>query len=150
MKKTLLIGLLMSMVCMGKAQIIGEFSADTGLYVSDLRTFTGTYLESSEIPDFERFVRLYDSVSHEQRLDIIEVSNLMLDRKCRPRPHFIAYQRVMIQFFLEEKTSHGYEEWLEGKDQRTPPLEASPSSYPSLPPCWKKISFTPRTPLPGR
>ena len=38
----------------------------------------------------------------------------MLDRKCRPRPHFIAYQRVMIQFFFEDKTSHGYEEWLEG------------------------------------
>jgi hypothetical protein len=114
MKRILFIGLLMSMVFVGKAQIIGEFSADTGLYVSELRTFTGTYLESSEVPVFERFIRLYDSVSYEQRTEIIKVSNLMLDRRCRPRPHFIAYQRVMIQFFLEDKTSHGYEEWLEG------------------------------------
>jgi hypothetical protein len=108
MKRTLLIGILVSLVLLAKAQTIREFSSDTGLYVSELRAFTGTFLESSEIPDFERFVRLYDSISYELRMEIIRVSNLMLDRKCRPRPHFIAYQRVMIQFFFEDKTSHGY------------------------------------------
>ena len=114
MKRTLLIWILISLVFSVKAQTIREFSSDTGLYVSELRAFTGTFLETSEIPDFERFVRLYDSISYDQRMEIIGVSNQMLDRKCRPRPHFIAYQRVMIQFFFEGKTSHGYEEWLEG------------------------------------
>ena len=106
--------ILMSLAISVKAQTIKEFSSDTGQYVSELRAFTGTHLESSEFPDFERFVRLYDSISYDQRMEIIGVSNLMLDRKCRPRPHFIAYQRVMIQFYFEDKTSHGYEEWLEG------------------------------------
>ena len=114
MKRILLVLILMLLVLSVKAQTIREFSSDTGLYVSELRAFTGTYLESSEVPDFERFLRLYDSLSYDQRMEIIEVSNLMQDRKCRPRPHFIAYQRVMIQFFFEDKTSHGYEEWKEG------------------------------------
>ena len=114
MKRTFLIWILITLVVSVKAQKIREFSSDTSLYVSELRAFTGTFLESSEIPDFERFVRLYDSISYEQRMEIIGVSNRMLDRKCRPRPHFIAYQRIMIQFFFEGKTSHGYEEWQEG------------------------------------
>lgn len=114
MKRTFFILILMSLALLLKAQTIREFSSDTGLYVSELRAFTGTYLETSEVPDFERYIRLYDSTSYDQRMEIIRVSNLMLDRKCRPRPHFIGYQRVMIQFFFEDKTSHGYEEWLEG------------------------------------
>jgi len=114
MKRIFFIGLLISLAFILKAQTIREFSNDTSLYISELRTFTGTYLESSEVPDFERFVGLYDSIPHEQRMEIIRISNLMLERKCRPRPHFISYQRLMIQFFSEHKTSHGYEEWLEG------------------------------------
>jgi hypothetical protein len=96
------------------AQAIREFSRDTGLYVSELTTFTGTYLESSELPDFQRFLHVYDSLSMEQQLEIIDVSNLMLKKRCRPRPHFITYQRIMMEFFTEGKTFHGYEEWQEG------------------------------------
>ena len=114
MKRISFILILISLLISVKAQTIREFSSDTGQYVSELRAFTGTYLESSEISDFERFVRLYDSISYDQRMEIIGVSNLMLERKCRPRPHFIAYQQVMIQFYFEGKTSHGYDEWLEG------------------------------------
>ena len=71
MKRILLIGILISLVFIAKAQTIREFSVDTSLYISELRTFTGTHLESSETPDFERFVRLYDSIPHEQRMEII-------------------------------------------------------------------------------
>lgn len=97
-----------------RAQSIHEFSSDTGLYVTELVAFTGTSLESSELPYFERFLQLYDSLPFEQRMEIIEVSNLMLKRKCRPRPHFINYQRIMTQFYLEDKLDHGYEDWIIG------------------------------------
>jgi hypothetical protein len=97
-----------------QAQIIREFSGDTATYIPELIRFTGTSLETSEVPDFERFLRLYDSLPHEQRMDIIQVSNMMLALKCRPRPQFIQYQRVMLEFFDEDKTFHGYEQWLEG------------------------------------
>lgn len=97
-----------------RSQTIREFSRDTGLYVSELTTFTGTSLETSEVPDFERFIHLYDSLSFDKRLEIIDLSNLLLSRQCRPRPHFITFQRVLNEFFFEDKTSHGYEEWLEG------------------------------------
>jgi len=106
--------LLVNLVC---AQSIREFTRDTGQYVSELSTFTGAHLESSEMPDFQRFLHVYDSLSYGQQLEIIEVSNLMLVRKCRPRPHFIKYQRIMMEFFTENKTSHGYDEWLEGFTQ---------------------------------
>ncbi len=96
------------------AQSLREFTSDTGTYVSELVTFTGTSLESSELPYFQRFLELYDSLSFEQRMEIIEVSNLMLARKCRPRPHFINYQRIMTQFFYGDGMVHGYSEWIKG------------------------------------
>ena len=114
MKKILTVITLLLLVTLVNAQSIREFTRDTGQYVSELTLFTGTYLETSEIPDFQRFMHVYDSLSYEQQLEIIEVSNLMLSRRCRPRPHFIKYQRIMMEFFTEHKTSHGYDEWLEG------------------------------------
>lgn len=96
------------------AQIIREFTRDTGQFVLELSTFTGAHLESTELPDFQRFLHVYDSLSYELQLQIIDVSNMMLKHKCRPRPHFIKYQRIMMEFFTEGKTSHGYDEWLEG------------------------------------
>ncbi len=113
--KTIIISLsLIFMVNLLNAQVIREFTRDTGQYVTELTIFTGTYLETSEMPDFQRFLHVYDSLSYDQQLEIIEVSNLMLSRRCRPRPHFIKYQRIIMEFFTEHKTSHGYDEWLEG------------------------------------
>ena len=114
MKKAIITLSLLLLANLLYAQSIREFTSDTGQYVSELSLFTGTYLESSEISDFQRFLHVYDSLSYEQQMEIIEVSNLMLKRKCRPRPHFIKYQRIMMEFFTEHKTSHGYEEWLKG------------------------------------
>jgi len=114
MKRAFIILTLLIITCQIQAQIIKGFSTDTALYISELVAFTGTSPESSQVSDFERFLHLYDSLSFEKRMEIIEVSNLMLNRKCRPRPHFIKYQLVMLEFFCEDKTSHGYVEWMEG------------------------------------
>jgi len=114
MKRTIIILFALILTIPLHAQTIREFSRDTGLYVSELLTFTGTSLEASQVPDFERFLHLYDSLSFEERMEIIDVSNLMLIKKCRPRPHFLKYQRIIMEFFFEEKKSHGYEEWLKG------------------------------------
>jgi len=108
------LAILIALACSVQGQTIREFSRDTGLYVSELLTFTGTSLETTEVPDFERFIHLYDSLPFDRRMDIIDMSNLLLIRKCRPRPHFISYQRILNEFFFEDKTSHGYAEWLEG------------------------------------
>jgi len=108
------LGTFLVLTCAVQGQIIHEFSRDTGLYVSELMSFTGTALETTEIPDFERFISLYASLPNDQRLEIIDISNLLLDRKCRPRPHFISYQRILNQFLLEDKSAHGYSEWQEG------------------------------------
>ena len=114
MKKAILSITLLLLVKLLAAQSIREFTSDTGQYVNELSIFTGAHLETSEIGDFQRFLHVYDSLSYEQQLEIIEVSNLLLKRRCRPRPHFIKYERIMMEFFTEQKTSHGYEEWLEG------------------------------------
>ena len=97
-----------------QGQSIREFQSDTATYISELTTFTGTALQTDERPDFERFVHLFDSLPYEHQMEIIEVSNLMLAKKCRPRPHFISFQRIMMEFFYENKTVHDYDEWLEG------------------------------------
>jgi len=114
MRKAIISLTLILLVNLLHGQTIREFTSDTGQYISELSTFTGTHLESTEVPDFQRFLHVYDSLSYELQLQIIDVSNLMLKRKCRPRPHFIKYQRIMMEFFTEGKTSHGYDDWLEG------------------------------------
>lgn len=113
-KAIITLGSIVAMAGAVQGQIIHEFSRDTGLYVSELVSFTGSALETSEVSDFEKFIRLYNSLPYDQRMEIIDMSNLLLDRKCRPRPHFISYQRIMNQFLLEDKSDHDYSEWLEG------------------------------------
>lgn len=96
------------------SQITREFKVDTATYLTELIAFTGVALESTEVPDFERFLHVFDSLPYDRQLEIMEVSNLMLARKCRPRPHFILFQRVMMEFLTEGKDIHGYSDWLEG------------------------------------
>lgn len=95
-------------------QTIREFQSDTATYITELRAFTGSALQASEEIDFERFAHFYDSLTYEHQMEIIDVSNLMLSKKSRPRPHFITYQRVLLEFFTENKTFHDYDEWQEG------------------------------------
>jgi len=114
MKRLLFIGTLLMGYLVSQAQNIREFQVDTATFKSELTRFTGSSLQSDEVPDFQRFLQVFDSLPYERQLDVIEVSNLMLVRKCRPRPHFITYQRVLIQFFTEDKTDRGYDEWEEG------------------------------------
>ena len=97
-----------------RAQSIREFQVDTATFISELRVFTGTSLQTDETPDFEKFIHLFDSLPYEHQMEIIEISNLMLSKRCRPRPHFITYQRVMMEFFNQNKTSHGYDAWHAG------------------------------------
>jgi len=95
-------------------QNLREFQVDTATYVEELKAFTGVSLESTELPDFERFLLLYDSLPYDKRMEIIEISNLMLQRRCRPRPHFIAFQQNLNEFFVRDKSSHGYADWMAG------------------------------------
>ncbi|MFO7669974.1 MAG: hypothetical protein R6W31_09980 [Bacteroidales bacterium] len=97
-----------------KGQTIKMFQIDTATFISELSAFTGSNLQSDEVPDFERFIILFDSLPYVHQMEIIEFSNLMLEKKCRPRPHFISFQRILSAFFYENKTHHGYDEWLEG------------------------------------
>ncbi len=114
MKRVLIISGAILLSLQLHAQTIREFKADTATFITELVAFTGQALQTDEEPDFQRFIHLFDSLPYERQMEIIEVSNLMLIRKCRPRPHFIQYQRIMMEFFTEDKTMHGYEEWLEG------------------------------------
>ena len=90
-----------------QGQSIREFKIDTASFISELRMFTGTTLQTDERPDFERFIQLFDSLPYEHQLEIMEVSNLMLEKKCRPIPQFITFQRIIMEFFIEDKTGHG-------------------------------------------
>jgi len=138
MRKAILSIILLLLVNLIYAQSIREFSRDTGLFVAELTTFTGTHLESSEVPDFQRFLHVFDSLSYEQQLEIIDMSNMLLSRKCRPRPHFISYQRIMMEFLTEGKTSHGYDEWWEGTSQLLLRQDVSIRDFDQ----WLSLSFS--------
>ena len=96
MKRIFLISFILFLAVCVEGQRIKEFAADTATFVSELRIFNATDLNSEEAPDFERFVNVWDSLPYERQMEIIDISNLMLNRSCRPRPHFILFHRVII------------------------------------------------------
>ncbi|HDR68281.1 MAG TPA: hypothetical protein ENN61_04440, partial [Bacteroidaceae bacterium] len=114
MKRILLVLFIILVPLNAGAQYLRAFKTDTATFISELRTFSLSKLQENEIFDLERFINVWDSLPYEKQMEIIEISNLMLKRNCIPKPQFVIFQRIMLEFFDENKILHGYDEWMKG------------------------------------
>ena len=92
---TLLIFLLFNLE--GHSQKIFRFSDDTGLFNQELITFMGPNLSNDDKAFVLSFASLWDSTyfSDQAKQKILEVSNLLSERRARPAPHFISFLKLL-------------------------------------------------------
>lgn len=114
MKKLFSIFIFVLTFTVSSSQYVREFSQDTSSYIQELKTLFGTSLMEDEEPVFEGFISTWDSLDHPSRLDIMEISELMRQRSCRPRPYYIMFLRILEEFHSEGKMHLGYDNWIEG------------------------------------
>jgi len=114
MKKLFSIAILTLTFTISYSQYVREFSQDTSNYIQELTTLFGTSLMDDEDPVFNGFISTWDSLDHQNRVEIMEISELMRQRSCRPRPHYIMFLRILEEFHREGKLDLGYDNWIEG------------------------------------
>lgn len=124
MKKLFFLILFMLVVTVSKAQYVREFSLDTANYIQELTTLFGNSLMDDEDVVFANFITTWDSLDIGQKKQIMEVSELMRQRSCRPRPQYIMFLSILLEFHNEDKPAQGYDDWIAGytefmRDEKT-------------------------------
>jgi hypothetical protein len=114
MKKLFFLLLFILSITVSNAQYIKEFSLDTANYIQELSTLFGTSLMDEEEEVFKQFKTTWDSLDFGYREDIMEVSDLMRQRSCRPRTQYLMFLKILLEFHGEDKLALGYDEWIAG------------------------------------
>jgi len=114
MKRTIILLPLLLITMMAGAQKVKEFEADTAAFVDELHHYMENMMGEQDKDQFESFSHLWDSLDYPDRLHVIEISNLMIKRGCRPRPQFTNYLSLLNSFFSDNRLDYGYQEWQEG------------------------------------
>lgn len=96
------------------SQQIREFTTDTLVFIDELRGFMKD-LNQEEEDELDRFISIWisESISYEEKLVIMEVSNNMLLRRARPKPHFINYFSIYLKSMSDDFQEKGLDKWLE-------------------------------------
>lgn len=79
------------------AQQIREFSTDTAEFITQYARFMSG-MEGENEYHVNRFISIWkhDSIPYEEKLQIIGVSNQMLNRRANPSPHFINFTELYL------------------------------------------------------
>lgn len=112
MKKLFFLILFTLTITVSNAQYVKEFSLDTANYIQELTTLFGTSLMDDEDVVFLNFIATWDSLDFKYREEIMTVSELMRQRSCRPRPQYIMFLKILLEFHSEDKLSLDYEDWM--------------------------------------
>lgn len=114
MKKLLLFLVLMTGAISLEAQFVPEFSGDTALYTDELNTMFSSQLPEDEQLILDRFFLTWDSLGYDSRVAIMEVSERMKQRSCRPRPQYIALLEIINVFFSDDLLGVNFNDWMTG------------------------------------
>lgn len=114
MKKLFFLSLFTLSVTVSSAQYVKEFSLDTSNYIQELTTLFGSSLVEEEQVVFMNFIATWDSLDYGYREGIMAVSELMRQRSCRPKPHYVMLLRILLEFHSEDKLELGYDDWITG------------------------------------
>src|SRR6056297_355542 len=114
MKKMFSLFLFTLILSVSNAQYVKEFSLDTANYIQELTTLFGTSLMDDEDVVFINFISTWDSLEFGYREDIMVISELMRQRSCRPRPHYIMFLKILLEFHNEDKLELGYQDYIAG------------------------------------
>jgi len=80
------------------SQQVKSFTADTVLYIEQLKKYSSSYLKESDKPMFEKFINYWNAgkFTWKEMKEIVEISNLLLKRYARTSPDYINYFEVLL------------------------------------------------------
>ena len=95
------------------SQQIREFAIDTVVFTDQLGDFMKGVGES-EMPVVNRFITAWksDSISYEDKMELMEVSNSMLARRAQPKPDFLDYLTVYMMALSGDHPGYGLDKLL--------------------------------------
>jgi len=98
------------------SQALSDFSAEPEKFSEELRTFMGSLLSEEENLLLTGFITAWDSgmVSVEDKNKIILLSNKLLQKNARPKPHFILFLRNLKSFWESTQSEESYKAWKQG------------------------------------
>ena len=115
-KDILLIIILLFSLQYVSSQVLSNFSNEPELYTGELKTFMGSVLSENEKLIMENLTAAWDSsmISQEIKSDIIILSNKLLRKNARPKPHFMLFILNMEAFLQGGQDDESYRAWREG------------------------------------
>ena len=114
--KKLFVFLVISSITISNSQLIKSFSKDDDKFIKEMNSFLGNTdkQQAKEIMDeFKEIWELY-KFTDVQRKIIHTTCNRMLEKKCRPYPHFSTYLRSLIAYSKTEMNNDNFENWRKG------------------------------------
>ena len=112
MKKLLFPMLFILVFSNSNAQHIKKFSLDTTNYITELTSLFGNLLSEEEELVFNEFLSSWKTIDYSYREDIMTISELMRQRSCKARPHYIVFVKILEQFHGDDKLNYGYDDWV--------------------------------------
>ncbi len=95
-------------------QHIKEFTLDTASYIDELVALFGSSLSNEESELLDALNVAWNSMENHSRQDIMTISELMRQRRCLPRPHYITFIKILLEFHDSGNPQRGYDQWREG------------------------------------
>lgn len=116
MKQRILISLILILVGSGLSgqEVFRRFSSELENYPGELVTFMGTIDEEAQPLIIQTFIENWNAgmMLDTTKAQLIALANNMLDKKARPRPHFITFLQVVNAFTLYNGPAENYLNWL--------------------------------------
>ncbi|KPK87921.1 MAG: hypothetical protein AMS27_00785 [Bacteroides sp. SM23_62_1] len=101
---------------MTSSQVVSNFSSDPGKYTAELRSFMETALTDEDDLILGNFTTAWDSgmVSVDEKNEIILLSNKLLRKNARPKPHFILFIVNLNLLWESSQSEESYSAWKQG------------------------------------
>ena len=123
MKQRILISLIIILIGSGLygQTVFRRFSTELEKYPGELVTFMGTSDEEAQPLIIQRFIENWNAgmMLDTTKAQLIALSNNMLNKNARPRPHFITYIEVINAFTSYLGPAENYLNWLSSMHQFT-------------------------------
>lgn len=117
-KGILLVAIIFSSLNYISSQVISTFSSGVEKYTDELKTFMGSVLSEREEIIMDNYTTAWDSglISPAIKSEIIILSNKLLRKNARPKPHFMLFILNQEAFLAGTQDEESYKAWKEGLD----------------------------------
>ncbi len=123
MKQRILISLILILLGTGISgqEVFRRFSTSLENFPGELVSFMGTSEEETQPVIIQTFLANWNAgmMLDTTKAQLIAIANKLLDKKARPRPHFVTYLQVINAFTMYQGPADNYLNWLRSMQHMT-------------------------------